>query len=91
MRADPLPAPRAYGLPKGAVSVLKASGDVRERCQKATEETGKDRPAVPTFRSKHPLTITDNLAGRSFDNAKVARELVFVMGPELLKRLRGHP
>lgn len=38
-------------------------------------------------RTALPLRITDNLDGRMFDPAKVAREVTFLLGPELLKRL----
>jgi hypothetical protein len=41
------------GLTQGAVSVLKATID-----HVATEETGADRPAAPSFSSLGPVTIT---------------------------------
>lgn len=38
-------------------------------------------------RTALPLRITDNLNGRVLDPSKVAREIAFVFGPEILKRL----
>jgi len=52
-----------------------------------------DPAAVPAHRHKArprtalPARITDNLDGRTFDPSKVAREVAFICGPEILKRL----
>lgn len=43
---------------------------------------------APRPRTALPVRITDNLNGRVLDPSKVAREIAFVFGPEILKRLQ---
>jgi hypothetical protein len=45
-------------------------------------------PARTRARTAPPAVLTDNLNGRSFDARAVAREVGFVLGPEILKRLQ---
>lgn len=39
-------------------------------------------------RTALPARITDNLNGRALEPSKVAREITFVLGPEILARLQ---